>query len=156
MHVWDARGLWIESRHRCGNFFYKLKGHFSETTNWPQLEAGAAFGKIFVAVLSICKMGLNGICHISRAKTWAQTVNFWTVTYQSSLNANCVMRGLCFGSKYISATVDKLRISLLLFLMLLVKASFGTQKKSLDKLSYYTPYWPKFWDDPLPQQILSC
>ena len=51
---------------------------------------------------------------------------------QSSLNANCVMRRLCFGSKYISATVDKLRISLLLFLMLLVKASFGTQKKSLD------------------------
>ena len=49
--------------------------------------------------------------------------------YQSSLNANCVMRRLCFGSKYISATVDKLRISLLLFLMLLVKASFGTQKK---------------------------
>ena len=39
------------------------------------------------------------------------------------------MRRLCFGSKYISATVDKLRISLLLFLMLLVKASFGTQKK---------------------------
>ena len=65
---------------------------------------------------------------------------FSVTTYQSSLNANCVMRGLCFGSKYISATVDKLRISLLLFLMLLVKASFGTQKKSLDKLSYYTPY----------------
>ena len=65
---------------------------------------------------------------------------FSVTTYQSSLNANCVMRRLCFGSKYISATVDKLRISLLLFLMLLVKASFGTQKKSLDKLSYYTPY----------------
>ena len=54
---------------------------------------------------------------------------FSVTTYQSSLNANCVMRRLCFGSKYISATVDKLRISLLLFLMLLVKASFGTQKK---------------------------
>ena len=65
---------------------------------------------------------------------------FSVTTYQSSLNANCVMQRLCFGSKYISATVDKLRISLLLFLMLLVKASFGTQKKSLDKLSYYTPY----------------
>ena len=47
--------------------------------------------------------------------------------YNILLNANCVMRRLCFGSKYISATVDKLRISLLLFLMLLVKASFGTQ-----------------------------
>ena len=45
------------------------------------------------------------------------------------VGSNYLMRRLCFGSKYISATVDKLRISLLLFLMLLVKASFGTQKK---------------------------
>ena len=63
-------------------FLYKLRGHFSKTTYWPHLEARAAFEKIFVALSSACKMGLNGICHISRAKTWAQTVNFWTVIIQ--------------------------------------------------------------------------